>query len=265
MSSDNAKWAGVQAAIDAYPGTAGVSLLTSDGDEFGHNQNKLCSAASVIKIPLMAEVFRQRDAGTYSLDDIRPVNAEDKAVGSGVLKGFHDGVETTIHDLLYVMMSISDNTATNMLIDLAGMDNVNKLIRDMGHEGTVLVRKMQGRPASGEQKENYCVPRELALMIRDILNGSAAPAKSCMQMVELLKSQANRARLARPLGDNDSIEFGSKTGTIKGVCNDAGFYRAGDRWMVLSVFLTETTSTPEAEATIGSIAAAALNAAEFSV
>ena len=77
-------------------------------------------------------------------------------------------------------------------------------------------------------------------------------------MVELLKKQANRGRLARPLGDDDTIEFGSKTGTIKGICNDAGFFRRGEQAVMLSVLLQNVPDTPTGEATIGAIAQAAL-------
>jgi beta-lactamase class A len=118
---------------------------------------------------------------------------------------------------------------------------------------------MQGKGAMPGQKENYVVPAECSQMIRMILKGEAASAESCQEMVELLKKQQNQNRLARPLTDeHEHIEFGSKTGTIKGVCNDAGFFRVGDQAVFLSVFLQNVPDSPTGEAAVGAIAEAAL-------
>jgi beta-lactamase class A len=256
MSDPN--WERLAKTVEAIPFDAGVSVLTLDGQSWGNRAGEQFSAASVIKIPIMVEIFHQIDAGERTLDDLHPVTKADKAPGSGVLVDLHDGIEVTLHDLLYLMISISDNTATNMLIDFAGMENVNNRLRGWGMTGTILGRKMQGRPAEAGQQENYIVPAECSQLIRMILNNETASPQSCEAMVNLLKSQANRLRLARPLGDDDSIEFGSKTGTIKGICNDAGFFRKGNQAVILSVLLTNVPDTPTGESTIGAIADAAL-------
>jgi beta-lactamase class A len=252
-------WTRLENAVKESPYDAGVSLLTLDGQSWGHRADEQFSAASVIKIPIMLEVFQQIDAGQHSLDDRFTLGRDDKAPGSGVLLDMHDSIEVTLLDLLYLMISISDNTATNVLIDLAGMDNINQRMRGWGFEGTVLNRKMQGKGAQPGQKENYVVPAECSRMIRMILSGEAASSESCQAMVELLKKQQNRRRLARPLTDeHEHIEFGSKTGTIKGVCSDAGFFRSGDRAVILSVLLGNVADTNVAETAIGAIAEAAL-------
>jgi beta-lactamase class A len=253
------QWNNLAEAVEACPFQAGVSLMTLDGDIWGHRENEQCSAASVIKIPLMVEIMRQVDSGKRNLDDIHVLLREDKAVGSGVLLEMHDGLEVTLHDLLYLMISISDNTATNILIDFAGMEETNQRMQSFGFNGTVLNRKMQGRSALPGQKENLVVPAECSQLIKLILTGKAASKDSCDVMVNLLKTQQNRRRLARPLTDqHEHIEFGSKTGSIAGVCNDAGFFRVGDRTVVLSVFLEQVTDGNEAEAFIGAISTAAL-------
>jgi beta-lactamase class A len=208
----------------------------------------------------MIEIFQQIDAGQRALDDRHVLAAEEKTPGSGVLLEMHDGLELTLHDLLYLMMAISDNTATNLLIDFAGMDNVNQRLRGWGMTGTVLNRKMQGKPAEPGQKENYVVPSECSEMLRLILTGKAGTEDSCHTMTEILKKQQNRRRLARPLSpEQEHIEFGSKTGTIRGVCNDCGFFRVGDQTIILSVLQQNVTDTNDGEAAIGAIAEASLN------
>ena len=252
-------WTNLERAVAETPFDAGVSAMTLNGDKWGNRADEPWSAASVIKIPIMIEIFHQIDAGQRSLGDIHAIKPDEKTPGSGVLLHMHDGLEVTLNDLLYLMISISDNTATNLLIDYAGIDQVNQRMRGWGMNGTTLNRKMQGRPAEPGQKENWIVPSECSQMLRMILDGDAASADSCVAMTELLQTQQNRNRLARPLTEeHDHIEFGSKTGTIKGVCNDAGFFMVGEQALILSVMQQNVTDTNQGEAAIGAIAEAAL-------
>lgn len=251
-------WTNLEKAVSETPFDVGVSLMTLDGETWGHRADEPCSAASVIKIPIMIEIFHQIDAGQRTLDDIYTLKKDDKTPGSGVLLHMHDGLDVTLYDLLYLMMSISDNTATNLLIDFAGMDNVNQRMRGWNMTGSVLNRKMQGKPAEPGQQENFIVPSECSEMIRMILDGEAASSDSCQTMTQILTTQQNKRRLARPLPADTDIEFGSKTGTIKGVCNDCGFYRKGDTVLILSVLQQNVSDDLDGEAAIGAIAEAAL-------
>ncbi len=257
-------WTHLERAVAETPFDAGVSAMTLNGDAWGHRGDEPWSAASVIKIPIMIEIFLQVDAGQRSLDETCTLKKEDKTPGSGVLLEMHEGLNLSLYDLLYLMMSISDNTATNLLIDFAGIDNVNQRMRDWGMTGTVLNRKMQGKPAEPGQKENWIVPSECSRMIRMILTGEAASADSCETMTYILTTQQNTRRLARSLSpEQERIEWGSKTGTIKDVCNDAGFFRVGDQALILSVMQQNVTDTNQGEAAIGAIAEAALKDAGF--
>lgn len=252
------KWTNLEQAVAATPFDAGISAMTLDGSTWGHRADEQWASASVIKIPVMIEIFRQIDAGQRTLDDIYTLKAEDKTPGSGVLLHMHEGLNLSLYDLLYLMMSISDNTATNLLIDFAGMDAVNQRMRDWGMTGSTLNRKMQGKAAMPGQKENYLVPAECSELIRKILVGEAASTGSCQTMTKILTTQQNKGRLARPLTPDHDIEFGSKTGTVKGVCNDCGFYRAGDNVLILSVLQQNVKNDHDGEAAIGAIAEAAL-------
>src|SRR3954453_23241918 len=97
-------------------GVLGISLTGPDGARGSHNGARPFRAASTVKIPLMIEVMRGVDRGDWALTDEHRVNAADKAHGSGVLLHLHDGIRVTLADLLYLTISISDNTATNLLI-----------------------------------------------------------------------------------------------------------------------------------------------------
>jgi beta-lactamase class A len=169
----------------------------------------------------------------------------------------HNGLEVTVGDLLYLMMSISDNTATNMLIDLAGMDAINATMRDLGMASSNLGRKMMGRLAIEGEQENLATPQDYTLAIGKILDGTAASRESCEAMVATLEKQQNSNRIARHLPDSDEIRWGTKTGSNKGVTNDAGFIITPKGTLIIAVYAEGLPDQHTGEKIIGDIARAA--------
>ena len=129
-------WSAVEDAVSrAGEGvTVGVSVLGPDGSRWAHNGSRKFRAASTVKVPLMVEIFRQIERGERTLDEVHALKNDARSKGSGVLLHMHEGLDLTLRDLIYLMISISDNTATNMLIRLATMDAVNKLMPELGPE-----------------------------------------------------------------------------------------------------------------------------------
>src|ERR1700733_12685642 len=128
-------WTGVAATIAAAEkqgGIVGVKLTAPSGERFGHNADRRFIAASTAKIPIMIELFHQIDAGKHTLDERFTLRAADRAQGSGIMVHLHEGMEFTVGDLVFLMISISDNTATNVLIDLVGQAEVNATMRRLG-------------------------------------------------------------------------------------------------------------------------------------
>src|SRR5215213_1978671 len=117
-------------AAEQSGGIVGVTLIASSGERFTHRSDRRFRAASTVKIPIMVELFRQIENGKQSLTTRYGLRDEDRAPGSGVLLHLHAGLELTLADLVYLMISISDNTATNVLIERVGMANVNRTMRD---------------------------------------------------------------------------------------------------------------------------------------
>ncbi len=134
-------------AAEQSGGTVGVALIASSGERFVHRSDRRFRAASTVKIPIMVELFRQIDNGKQSLTTRYGLWDEDRAPGSGVLLHLHPGLELTLADLVYLVISISDNTATNVLIERVGMDNVNRTMRDLEMGESPLGRLMKGRRA----------------------------------------------------------------------------------------------------------------------
>jgi beta-lactamase class A len=255
-------WSGVTAIIAAAEqtgATIGVSVIAPDGERFSHRGDRRFVAASTVKIAILIELFRQIDAGARSLATLHRLRPEDKAPGSGIVSSLHDGIEFTLGDLAYLMMSISDNSATNILIDTVGMAPVNATMRDLGMAQSVLGRKMHGNHLRATQQENWAVPDEYAAIITTLLENRAASPESCAQMLALLESQQNDRRIARHLPRLDRPRWGSKTGSLPGVANDVGFIATPDGPLVLAVFCADLANAHDGEQIIGDIAKAALD------
>lgn len=261
--SANVNWSGVEAAIrsaEATGTTVGVAAMVPSGESFGHHAHQRFVAASTIKICIMIELYRQIDAGRHTLADRRVMRKEDRANGSGIMLHLHEGMEFTVNDLCYLMMSISDNTATNMLIDLVGMDRVNAAMRGLGMTQSVLGRKM-GQFNLGPAHENYATPDEFADAIAAILGHRAASPAACDAMLAMLEKQQNDRRIARHLPRGDGApHWGTKTGSMPGVTNDVGFVMTSSGPLIVSIYTANQPDRNLAEAQIGDIARAALEA-----
>jgi beta-lactamase class A len=258
----NVNWNGVEAAIRSAEATGtsvGVAAMAPSGDSFGHHAQQRFAAASTIKICIMIELYRQIDAGQHALADRRVMRDADRANGSGVMRHLHEGIEFTLNDLCYLMMSISDNTATNMLIDVTDQDRVNATMRALGMTQSVLGRKM-GLFNLGPAHENYAVPEEFAAAIAAIIGHRAASPGACDAMLAMLEKQQNDRRIARHLPKQDPPRWGTKTGSMQGVTNDVGFIMIGSGPLIVSIYTANQPDRNLAEAQIGDIARAALEA-----
>ncbi len=108
------------------------SLLNFQGDEIVHNADELFFTASTLKVPLLTAMYRKIDRG--ELDPDRRIKLTDRmrVPGSGVLKTLDEGLEPTLHDLAMLMIIISDNTATDIIYDLVGRDEIFRLLAELG-------------------------------------------------------------------------------------------------------------------------------------
>lgn len=241
----------IVSAAEDQGARVGLCAILPDGSRITHRADEVFKSASTIKIAIMIQLFRRIDAGELSLNDPYVLKNEDKVPGSGVLQELHAGIELTLRDVLYLMMSISDNPATNILIDHVGMDAVNAMMRELGLEKSLLGRPMRGRPANADEQENLATPAEFALLMNAILDGTAASAESCMAMLEMLKLQSNSRRIGRFVPEG--MEWGSKTGSYDTVVNDVGFVMTKDGPLVVSVFSENVADVVTGEILISEI------------
>jgi beta-lactamase class A len=241
-------------------GTVGVALEGPGGRRWSHHGHRRFRAASVVKIPLMIDVYRRVEAGTLRLDEPHVLTDADRATGSGVLLHLHAGLNPSIEDLVYLTMSISDNTATNLLIRRVGMTAVNQTIRSLGMTGSALAREMKGRPAEPGEEENWATPEDYLRVLRLLLDGQASGPAGTAAMVTMLERQQNGRRIGRYVPEAPGVRWGSKTGGLKGVTNDVGFVTGPGGRLILSVFCEAMADLHVGEQCIGDIARAAMRA-----
>jgi beta-lactamase class A len=199
-------------------GVAARDLVS--GEEIAVNADARFPTASTIKSAVMLEAHHQMAVGRLSPHATVPLRADDKVGGSGVLNRMHDGLAVTIADLLHLMIALSDNTATNMLIAQVGTARVNERLESYGLRETKLFRPTfrDGRPDVLPDLERefglgMTTPREMARLMALIAEGKAVSADASAAMLDTLRRQQDRAMIPRLLPQDAQLQIGNKTGT----------------------------------------------------
>lgn len=243
------------ASTDAVLGLVIKDLVS--GETFSHNGDLLFTQASVIKLQILLELFQQANQGKFSLDDLMMLEDKNVVGGSGILQNLTPGkVQMSIRDVAILMIIESDNTATNMIIDLVGMENVNETLKKLGFTQTKLQRKMMDTAAWVADRENISTPNETAHLIEMIYNGKVLDRKSCDEIIEILsipKSGSIRAKL--PAGTT----VAHKTGGVGGVINDAGIIYLKNRPFIVTAMVNWLADRDAAREAISEISLQAYN------
>jgi beta-lactamase class A len=214
--------ADVDRALAEFPGVLGfyAKNLTT-GEEVGHRADAVMPTASVIKVGIMAELYRQVDAGEVDLSRRLTVTKDDYYGGTGVLKEFEPGVAPTILDLCRMMIVVSDNVATGMLVRLLGKDRINQSFDDWGLTQTELVWNIK----LGDDIRQYAVstPRDLGRLMELIASDGFLAPESTKAMRYHLSRQQHLEQLPRYLPHN---QFASDVGIEQplSVMNKIGNY-----------------------------------------
>ncbi len=159
--------------LDGVMGVAIEDLSTSD--HYFLHEDEVFAQASSIKITVLANLYLQAQQGKLKLTDLYTVQSPDLVPDSDIMNGLTPGVtRITLRDLATMMVAVSDNSATNVLIDHVGMQNVNAMLDSLGLPHTRLRRKMMDLQAAKEGRENISTPREMMSLLDAIYRGKAA-------------------------------------------------------------------------------------------
>lgn len=192
-----------------------VALDLTSGERFAINEDLVFPQASAIKIAILMEVCKQAQAGKFKFTDRRRIELQDKVGGSGVLLHLGNGtVELTIEDLCVLMIMVSDNTATNLLIDLVGLANINQTLALLGLQHTRLQRRMLDTGASRRGEENISTPAEAARIMELLFKGEYLSREVSDHILSILrKTQAGSIKSGLPA----DVPVAFKPGGIAGV------------------------------------------------
>lgn len=211
-------------------------LTGGGGMEF--NADMPLMAASVIKIPVMIEAFRRFEDGTLDPNEIHVLRDEERMPSCGCLNRLHAGLEVTLMDLVELMIILSDNTATNILIDILGIDNINKTLRANGVENSTIRRKLFDREGHLRGIENTVTARDMGRLLKLMYKGALISESASARMIDILKAQRLNSKFPFFLKSR-GITVAHKTGEDDGITNDVGIIYA-EKPFVLCMLSNET-------------------------
>ncbi|MEE2700961.1 MAG: serine hydrolase [Chloroflexota bacterium] len=231
----NLLWQQLQARLesmtDDFKGVAGVHVedLIS-GVSLSINGNELFPTASTIKIHILTQLMSKVEQGSLNLEERICVTSSMKTPGSGVIYYMQDDVELSLLNLAILMIIVSDNTATNLCIDLAGLEETNQLSRSLGLRATTLRRKMSDRRSIEENNENVATPEECSAMLKALYSGR--PSKWVAEQTLTILEKPKNGMLNQAL---PGVRVVNKPGGMEFVRCDAGIVYLPRRPYVVSI------------------------------
>lgn len=223
----------VESVVSDYDNAVAVSVVPLDGSPgFSVNGDKSFVSASMIKLLILADYLAAVEEGSVDPNAVYVRNSKDVVGGTGIIQSDAEGTTYTYDDLACHMIASSDNTATNVLIDLLGMEGINAEAASLGLGETNLRRKMMDLDSG---VENHITADDAASILARIANHSLASPELCIQAESYLKGQTDNEGLAEGLPG--SVEFGHKTGSLDSVRHDGGIVYSDRPYVV--VVLTE--------------------------
>ena len=236
------------------------------GEEIMIDADRQMDTMSVIKIPLMAEAFRQIEEGKFKLDDRVTLKEEDKRPGTGVMRSLDAGATFTIRDLLMLMTIVSDNTATDLLFaKVGGTEPVNRFMESQGYSSiratgpaSKWFAALRAAPSAEvfhrEAKTPYGLasPHDIGKLLEKIATGKMAGKQASDEMLRMMRGQVYSSRLPKYVS---GFRIPHKTGDFMPyIGNDAGIFESPKRNVVVVVFTARHFgSGPYLEDAIGRI------------
>lgn len=217
---------GIEAIEQESGGTIGVTAIHLARDQrFGHRADEVFPAASVIKTHLLIVLYRRAERGELSLDETMTLREEDKVGGSGRLQREAAGTSYSLAELARLMIVISDNVATNMLVGrLDGMESINKELVELGIERSRFNRLMMDAEARARGIENAITPDETAALFAALERRAVAKPETCDAILAVLLAQELSSKIPSLLPEGTRVAH--KTGTLTAVSHDAGIIYA---------------------------------------
>jgi beta-lactamase class A len=236
--------------ISAYPGRCTLALTdVHTGDHFGIDEHAEMPSESVIKVLVLAALYRSQSEGRLTLDDRIATEDRHRIFGTGVLQHLSPGIDMSVRDAAVLMIIISDNPAFELCLDvLGGIDYVNDTAATLGMTETRMKRRLTDRSTDPDGRSFVATTAaDFCLLMQNIARGEVVSPDASADMLAILKLQQSRDKLTRDL---PWIEFGfippgphenwiaSKDGInmYRGVRNDAAIFHRGNHEVAVAAF-----------------------------
>ena len=204
----------------------------ASGQKWSHGSIPMRSA-SLIKLFIMAEAFAQIHAGQLNPADRLAFSESDRVGGAGLLQELPAGTSRTLLELIELMITESDNIATNLLIERLGMAQINARIQTLGYQDSVLRRRMMDFAAAAAGQENLTSVTDVAKVLTALHQGLCVDSASDLQMCSILERQTDRCKIPLLLPPDTVCRH--KTGELPGAEHDAGIVLAAECNYVVSI------------------------------
>jgi beta-lactamase class A len=237
----------IKAAIDGFQGNVWIYAKNLDtGSEYSLRGDEQTRTASTIKLAVMAETFHQVAEGKLHWDDPVEITKDKKQGGTGVLYEFSDGTKIDLQTALHLMIVVSDNTATNLVLDKVGTDNVNDFMDSLGLTDLKVMRKIGG---GGDSKAwlndprnklfglGRCSPHQMVRLIEMMERGTLVSKEASAEMINILKRQQYKDGIGR--GEPDSIPVASKSGALDRFRADVGIVYTRRGRIAMAIYIDD--------------------------
>ncbi|HJX92644.1 MAG TPA: serine hydrolase [Pyrinomonadaceae bacterium] len=210
----------VKNLITPFKGKVSLYAKNLDtGETYALNGDQRVRTASTIKIAVMIEAFARVSEGKAKWTDEVALTKEKKVSGSGILFDLSDNLHLTLRDAVNLMMMLSDNTATNLVLDVLTTDAVNARMESLGFKQIKINRKVGsgGDSAAGRDPENkkyglgVATPHEMVQVMEKLERGDIISPAVSKEMIELMKKEQARYAIGRSMSD---VPMASKYGAL---------------------------------------------------
>ena len=277
----------IETAIASVPAVTGMAAKHLEtGQELGHRAGEIFFTASTFKVPILVELYRQVDQGNVDPAARLELTDEVRSPGGGTLKELDSGLRLTIHDLAMLMIIVSDNTATDMLYNLVGRDNLNDTMRKLGlhktslpmtckqllysmygvetgdiFEGTRLVgdalahgRTVPGSDGLSEERSDVSSPSDMVRLLEMLYRGELLSESSTAAAMDILERQ--QAATIIPYGLPPGTRTAHKTGGVTSVRCDVGIVFAPSGPYVIALMAKQVTDGKAIDRALAGVSAA---------
>ena len=206
-----------------------VSIVPLDNNDtpYYKNENRKYVSASMIKLLILAEFIEQIDNKEITLETKYILKEEDIVDGSGIIKNMTIGTEFEYDTLALYMIMYSDNTATNVLIDILGMDRINEKSKKLGLKDAQLNRKMMHWNGT----ENYINSKDIEIILKGFINNSIGSEKMCQKCIDYLLKTIDNDAIAKGLPSG--TKFAHKTGELTKIRHDGGIVFSKLKYIII--------------------------------